>query len=74
MLIEYVRNGRQREVSSTIAKVLIGRKLARVVESAAPELSPTPYENRMMQAAEPAPYGLKLDGTPRKRPGRQKVE
>ena len=74
MLIEYTKNGRQRMVSAKLAKILVGKGLAREVVEAAPI-----YQTRMMQAApvapaaEPAPYGYKADGTPRKRPGRPAV-
>lgn len=69
MRIEYTRNGRQRTVNGKVGKLLIGRGLAREVGEAAPS-----YQTRMLTAAtpaaDPAPYGYKADGTPRKRPGR----
>lgn len=79
MLIEYVKNGRRRNVTAAVAKVLVGRNLARPVEegdaeSSAPAPAPATaaqtYGTRMMQAApvDAAPYGYKADGTPRKRP------
>lgn len=77
MLIEYVKNGRRRNVTSAVAKVLIGRNLARAVdevpgdaEGAAAVPASQTYGTRMLQAepADPAPYGYKADGTPRKRP------
>lgn len=67
MQIEYVKNGRRREVNAKVGKLLVGRGLAREVVDAEPV-----YQTRMMQAApvDAAPYGYKADGTPRKRPGR----
>lgn len=60
MQIEYVANGMKREVRDSVGQALIDRRLARPV-----------YQTRMMQAepveADPAPYGYKADGTPRKR-------
>jgi hypothetical protein len=81
MLIEYTKNGRRRKVNADVAKVLIGKGLARAVdeaqqpeaaEAAPPVASPAApvYDTRMLQAdpAQAAPYGLKADGTPRLRP------
>lgn len=80
MLIEYTKNGRRRKVNAAVAKVLIGKGLARAVDEAQPEAaeaappvaSPAApvYGTRMLQAdpAQAAPYGFKADGTPRLRP------
>lgn len=67
MLIQYKRNGRCREVNAKVGKLLIGRGLA-VEAGDAPEPA-SGYDTRMMQA-DPAPFGYKADGTPRKRTGR----
>lgn len=80
MLIEYTKNGRRRKVNAKVAKLLIGRGLAREAvdapETAPVAASPAPYTTRMLQAdtTEAAPYGYKADGTPRKRPGRPAVK
>jgi hypothetical protein len=68
--IEYTKNSRRRKVNAKVAKILIGRGLARAVEEAVSTPQPEPYTTRMLQAeiADPAPYGYKADGTPRKRP------
>lgn len=72
MLIEYTKNGRRVNANRQVAKVLIGKGLARAVDEEATTPATPTYQTRMMQAApaEAAPYGYKADGTPRKRPGR----
>lgn len=78
MLIE-LKNGRRVKYPKQVGKVLVARGLGVEVtgEDSAPA-QPT-YQTRMMQAApvtaaaDPAPYGYKADGTPRKRPGRPAV-
>ena len=80
MKIEYTKNGRQRTINARVGKILIGRGLARAVGE--DEKAPAAYETRMLTAAppvtvqnpNPAPYGYKADGTPRKRPGRPAVQ
>ena len=78
MIIEYTRTGRRKSVNPKVGKLLIGRGLVREVSDEAP--AQPVYQTRMMQAApavvaaEPAPYGYKADGTPRKRPGRPAVK
>jgi len=83
MLIEFLKNGRRRKVRPAIAKLLVRRNLAVVVEEtseAAEQKAPVAhsaqkYETRMLQAdtSEAAPYGYKADGTPRKRPAPQRT-
>ena len=72
MLIEYTRNGRRRTVNAKVGKLLISRKLAREVDEEAKTEAPATnpgYSTRMLTAEpDPAPYGYKADGTPRKRP------
>jgi hypothetical protein len=78
MLIEYVKNGRRQNVRPAVAKLLVRRKLAVLVEEQtadAAEKAPQAqsvrtYDTRMLTAdtTEAAPYGYKADGTPRKRP------
>lgn len=75
MLIE-LKNGRRRNYPAGVGKVLVRRGIGVEVlerdESQTVAATKT-YETRMLQdeQAEPAPYGYKADGTPRKRPGRQ---
>jgi hypothetical protein len=80
MLIEYVKNGRRRKVNAAVAKLLIGKNLAREVSddgaaAATTAESVATYDTRMLQAdtSEAAPYGYKADGTPRKRPAPQRT-
>ena len=79
MLIEYVKNGRRQNVRPAVAKLLVRRKLAVIVEDQAGDAveekapqaqAPRTYDTRMLQSntTEAAPYGYKADGTPRKRP------
>lgn len=65
-----LKNGKRRKFNPQVAKVLIARGVAFEIDSEAPGLG---YQTRMMQA-DPAPYGYKADGTPRKRPGRPAKE
>ena len=76
-----LKNGKRRKFHPQVANVLIRRGLGVEVQAGT-------YLTRDMRAAEPvrapaaavpvaeedAPYGLKADGTPRKRPGRSKAE
>lgn len=81
MLIEFLKNGRRRKVRPAIAKLLVRRNLAAIVEETneeAEQMAPRAqsaqkYDTRMLQAdtSEAAPYGYKADGTPRKRPAPQ---
>lgn len=81
MKIEYKKTGRQRTVNAKIGKILVDRGLAHAVEAGENTSTSQTYQTRMMQAAkpvptvvvDPAPYGYKADGTPRKRPGRPPV-
>lgn len=76
MLIE-LKNGRRVKYPKQVGKVLVSRGLGVEVTGDEPEPTQPVYQTRMMQAApaaDPAPYGYKADGTPRKRPGRPAVK
>ncbi len=69
-----LKNGRNKKFPDAVARVLVKRGLAKeVVEESAPVVAPAAqtYQTRDMQAAAPAPYGYKADGTPRLRPAPQ---
>lgn len=77
-----LKNGKRRKFHPQVANFLIRRGLGVEVQAQA-----ATYLTRDMRAsdsvrhfepqgdsADDAPYGLKADGTPRKRPGRSKAE
>lgn len=68
-----LKNGKRRHFPDAIAKVLLKKGIGKVATEVEDEPTVHPsydqkYSTRMLQAN--APYGLKADGTPRKRPGR----
>ena len=68
-----IARGLAREVAEGDSITPAAAAQSPVVEAAATPAAPA-YETRALQATDnPAPYGLKADGTPRKRPGRAPI-
>jgi len=70
-----LKNGRVQRYPDAIGRVLLARGIGVEVDaSPAADSAPQTYQTRMLTAgpaavaADPAPYGYKADGTPRKRP------
>ena len=69
-----LKNGRVQRYPDAVGRVLIARGIGVEVDAAPrAEVATQAYQTRMLtaapaQAADPAPYGYKADGTPRKRP------
>jgi len=69
-----LKNGRVQRYPDAVGRILVSRGIGVEVGSE-PVVEAQTYQTRMLAATtvaavDPAPYGYKADGTPRKRPGR----
>lgn len=72
-----LKNGRVQRYPDAVGRILVSRGIGVEVGSE-PVVEAQTYQTRILAAApvaevDPAPYGYKADGTPRKRPGRAPV-